>query len=320
MKTLKNVTTTFFWIFFAMNLVGQTQKIVFQPKSIMRLAPDHVAGDREFGGNGPDVEARVKIFIDENDRSKIVAHLYLKAKETRSNWTEAIGHWYRTIYRAPRGYEFSKILSDDFSQANYRDYDHDIDRPKITRGSLVKSFEIMGDTPGNDVGNNTSDDVFMNVHFNIVKVNIVKTGSPSSGIARINLSSSYGENGGKLFRHLPKGPSRKINKIVVQHGALVDAIRVQWLLDNGKYEWSSNAGGPHGQKSTILLKPNEYITKVTGRSGKYVDQITFYTSEGRKFGPYGGSGGNPFTIKPTKAVKGFYGMAEKYVNRIGVMY
>jgi hypothetical protein len=33
----------------------------------------------------------------------------------------------------------------------------------------VEIFEIMGDTGGNDVGNCTSDDVYMNVYFNEIR-------------------------------------------------------------------------------------------------------------------------------------------------------
>lgn len=144
----------------------------FKPSSIKRLCPKHVNGDREFAGHGPDVRASVRLSISRNKRN-IVANISLSARETMRNWTTAKGSWSRNIWTAPSGYEIVRILSSKSSTASYRDRNHHIDRPR-PRGSLVKIFEIMGDTRGNDVGNCTSDDVFMNIFFNRVKVLIKK--------------------------------------------------------------------------------------------------------------------------------------------------
>jgi len=48
------------------------------------------------------------------------------------------------------------------------------------------------------------------------------------------------------------------------------------------------------QHNIINLGEDQYITKVTGRSGEYIDQITFKTNDGIVYGPYGGSGGDSF--------------------------
>lgn len=159
---------------FVTSLNAQTYTKTYYPKDIKRLYPKHVGGDREFGGHGPKVYAYARISISSFDKTKIVATLSLDAKETRSDWTHAKKKWTRTILSAPKGYEFVQILSDKYSSASYTDNNHHIDRPSVRNGRLVKSFEIMGDTRGNDVGNNTSDDVFMNVYFNGVRVKIKK--------------------------------------------------------------------------------------------------------------------------------------------------
>ena len=49
------------------------------------------------------------------------------------------------------------------------------------------------------------------------------------------------------------------------------------------------------QPEEFELDEGEYIAHVEGRSGWYLDQITFVTNKGRKFGPIGGDGGDQFS-------------------------
>ncbi|CAI2375200.1 unnamed protein product [Moneuplotes crassus] len=58
--------------------------------------------------------------------------------------------------------------------------------------------------------------------------------------------------------------------------------------------------------SDFILADDEHITKVTGRNGDLIDQVTLHTSKGRsqQFGT--STGGHPFTLsQPGKVVKGF---------------
>lgn len=161
----------------AMSNLASAQTHTFPSQSFNRLCPGHVSGDREFGGNGPDVKASARLVLTNLDRSiDLVATL--DAKETRSNWSHARGTFRKRIGTVPRGYEIKRIVSGTRSSASYRDHDHHIDRPRI-RGSLVREFEIMGDTKGNDIGNCTSDDVFMNVHTNSIRVELKRTVYPT---------------------------------------------------------------------------------------------------------------------------------------------
>jgi hypothetical protein len=139
----------------------------FTPTSITRLCPTHIGGDREFDGHGPDVTARATL-SKRNDNKEVWVTLYLHAKETRSDWTEAEGTWERKLWTAPAGKKIISFETDISSEANYRDTDHALDKPSV-QGGLVEIFEIMGDTGGNDVGNCTSDDVYMNVYFNEIR-------------------------------------------------------------------------------------------------------------------------------------------------------
>ena len=45
---------------------------------------------------------------------------------------------------------------------------------------------------------------------------------------------------------------------------------------------------------TFELHDDEYISYVKGRKGWMLDRLTFVTNKGRKFGPVGGDGGDPF--------------------------
>lgn len=151
--------------------IPETRTEKFTPQAITRLCPTHIGGDREFDGHGPDVTARASLDV-RSSNTEIWVTLYLHAKETRDDWTEAEGNWERHLWTAPPGYSILNILTHQSSNANYRDTDHDLDRPSVQGGNLVSRFEIMGDTGGNDVGNCTGDDVYMNVYFNEVQVRI----------------------------------------------------------------------------------------------------------------------------------------------------
>lgn len=147
---------------------AETTPFAVTPSSITRLCPTHIGGDREFKGHGPDVTVTAEI-ERRNGNQEIWAVLYLNAKETRSDWTEAEGNWDRRVWSVPTGQKVNSIDTDLESNAGYVDTDHDLDRPSVRGGTLVSRFEVMGDTGGNDVGNCTADDVYLNVYFNEIR-------------------------------------------------------------------------------------------------------------------------------------------------------
>jgi hypothetical protein len=139
----------------------------FQPPSFNRLCPTHVGGDREFKGHGPKVRTSATLEL-RNSNTEVWVKMFLNAKETRDDWTEAEGNWDRLLWQVPPGSTITSINSSMASQASYTDTDHSLDSPAVTGGSLVSRFEVMGDTGGNDVRNCTDDDVYLNVQFNPV--------------------------------------------------------------------------------------------------------------------------------------------------------
>jgi hypothetical protein len=90
-------------------------------------------------------------------------------------------------------------------------------------------------------------------------------------------------------------------------------------------------GGPGGAAAGFTLDPGEYIVRAYGKQGANavspaISQISFVTSQGRVFGPYGeGLGQDPTTpfdivLPPGGRVVGFTGRAGTYLNAIGLLY
>lgn len=126
-------------------------------------------------------------------------------------------------------------------------------------------------------------------------------------------SHTFGGNGGMSFDDSHDialwGP---IRQIVVRHGSAVDAIGVLW--GNGNF---FNHGGTGGTETVINLGADEFISRVEGRSGARLDQITFHSNK-HTYGPYGGGGGNPFAVDFSgKALHYLFGRAGTRVDQVG---
>lgn len=151
--------------------VTEREEIVeFKPNPILDKCPAHTEGDRDFNGHGPEVVVWAELRVE--GRSKIYLDYYIKARETRYDWTTAENKWSDLLWTSPGGTSIVKIISDKKSEATYTDTNHKLDIPLIRGGNLVQKFEVMGDTRGNDVGNCTTDDVYLNIYLNPIKVEI----------------------------------------------------------------------------------------------------------------------------------------------------
>jgi hypothetical protein len=113
----------------------------------------------------------------------------------------------------------------------------------------------------------------------------------SNTVLDFSRSDTFGGNGGDAFDDSHDlaawGP---IRHIAVRSGSEVDSIGVSWA--NGNF---SDHGGTGGNVSFIDLETDESILRVDGRSGDRLDQITFHSNK-RTYGPFGGGGGNPFSV------------------------
>lgn len=131
-------------------------------------------------------------------------------------------------------------------------------------------------------------------------------------------SEGFGGYGGRGFDIqsdvLEWGRIRQIN---ITHGNLVDSITMVYA--NGK---SIACGTDNGARNALItLEPDEFITKISGRSGQVVDQIKFTTSKNKEYGPYGGGGGKTFECNFSgKALLFIFGRAGVNIDQIGFGY
>jgi hypothetical protein len=159
--------------------IPQEESDRFTPPASEKLCPDKIGnGDKDFNGHGPDVNASAKLFI--KNESELWVRISLHVKETRSDWTEARGTWEYSLWSTPIGDKITEYAPSGQSTAAYKDDNHQLDRPSVEGSGLVQSFEIMGDTDGNDIGNCTNDDVYIQVFFNEVHVKYVEK-NPQDG-------------------------------------------------------------------------------------------------------------------------------------------
>lgn len=121
-----------------------------------------------------------------------------------------------------------------------------------------------------------------------------------------------GTGGGSFDDSVINSP---VATIAVHAGSYVDALVVTY--QNGTQMFHGGGGGQVNNPFT--LNSGEFITELIGRAGDYVDQLTIVTNQ-RRFGPFGGSGGNPFTIQlpPDVWVFAFWGQSGSYMDALGI--
>jgi hypothetical protein len=133
-------------------------------------------------------------------------------------------------------------------------------------------------------------------------------------------SDQAGGTGGDPFTDDITNVAR-IKSITLRGGSMVDGISITYVLQDGSTVKKSYGGDGGTATPPLTLADDEYITKVTGRSGTCVDQITFHTSYARTISA-GGTGGNAFTIDPkvNRPIIGIFGRSGSLIDAIGVFY
>jgi hypothetical protein len=114
--------------------------------------------------------------------------------------------------------------------------------------------------------------------------------------------------------------SARVKRVLIQSGAYVDAVQLVFH-QNGTEHFANHHGGDGGARSVFELDNDEYITNVSGRSGAYVDAISFTTNK-RRSPEYGGKTGSPFSFDIPKGhhLIGFTGSAGAYLDSVGIRY
>ena len=158
---------------------------VFQPPPIGPLCPTRViAGDREFGGHGPRINAEVS--LDTTGGTDVRAIIHFRAKETESDFSETSATWVVGI----TPFAFSEpmtitALSDTTSSADFVSdpagfevgspgSSPAVQHPPVLGGTLVQDFQIVGDTGGDDIStdDNCDQDTSIRVVFNPVTLSV----------------------------------------------------------------------------------------------------------------------------------------------------
>lgn len=143
----------------------ETRTINLQPTP--KFVPPWIrGGDRDFHGNGP----RVNLFTELQVRNanELWARVWMRAKETRSDWTEVEGSADFLMYRDPGVAEIRRILSDRMSSHTFIDDNHGDDIRVLGTDELVNSYIVTGDTRGDEAGIRTG----VSVHFNPVTLEV----------------------------------------------------------------------------------------------------------------------------------------------------
>jgi len=127
-------------------------------------------------------------------------------------------------------------------------------------------------------------------------------------------TKQYGGNGGSEFSD-DLTAVKQILAVSIRHGSRVDSIMSVWSTTTGGQEQSEHHGGTGGSESIFVLEPGEFINKVIVRHGSEVDSLEFHTSNGKSFGPYGGTGGGSTEVDGK--VGGFFGRCGSRLDAIG---
>ena len=109
----------------------------------------------------------------------------------------------------------------------------------------------------------------------------------------------------------------RLTGLNIRSGEYIDALQCIWSTPSGGTVTGTQNGGDGGTLSSFSLGAKEYIVTISGRTGRYVDQLTFTTNLGNVFGPFGGDGGDSFTL-PDLNVGGFFGQSGDLLDAIGV--
>lgn len=149
------------------------QRKVEIPPTPVSLVPQHTRGDRDFASHGPTVDTTVTLV---QTMSSISARVHMRAYESnpdnspRSDHTTVDGTETFPLYTAPSGWRIDRLLGSPSTSHRYRDSDHARDRFGMGSGGPVQRFYYVGDTRGNEAG----DDTRVDVKFNRIAVEIVE--------------------------------------------------------------------------------------------------------------------------------------------------
>ncbi|MDH4275825.1 MAG: hypothetical protein OEW08_12380 [Gammaproteobacteria bacterium] len=147
------------------------------------FVPPHTRGDTEFGGHGPNVYSKISLQKTNNALSSTV---YMKAVETKSDWTTAEGSKEFPLYTVDPGWRINSIVGTTSTSHNYTDSNHTNDVFNLGAGGPVSRLVYVGDTDGKEAGTRTQ----VEATFNPIRLELVETADCVSAQAVMSLQKS----------------------------------------------------------------------------------------------------------------------------------
>lgn len=252
----------------AMGIVSSANAEVISPaiRDSITFTPPHVAGDADFSGNGPSVYVKVKFSIRDN---MLVYSIYYKAKETKSDWTEASG-WSspRTAYTAPAGMRIDSLPKSEYELLITTMSGHDFKEFVTPLGRVT----VWGDTKGKDAGVYTKIKLDMDA---TVPMNISMNGpNPEQSIPlpRTMTFTPPHTRGDKDFSG--NGP-RVVVDAWVEHDGTNVYFAVKMHAEETKSDWTTATGMT---KSLMYSAPiGRRITGISGTTN-WSGLVSYYDS------------------------------------------
>ena len=115
----------------------------------------------------------------------------------------------------------------------------------------------------------------------------------------------------------------RIAGLIIRSGQFIDGVTPIYLDDAGQLAIPKH-GGDGGIEARFGLRPGEFFTQISGRSGEFLDSLTLETNLGARLG-FGGLGGGPVegyedppdTDGPQEIVA-FFGASGEFIDSIGI--
>jgi hypothetical protein len=132
----------------------------------------------------------------------------------------------------------------------------------------------------------------------------------------------YGGQGGNPFADMELPEEARILEVNVFSGDWVDAVQLTYILPDGRTLSSPRYGGPGGERHVFRLDSDEYITRISGRYGRFIDSLSIQTNKRRSpvFGGRGGDRDFSLELPSGNYAVGFIGRAGDYLDAIGLTY
>jgi hypothetical protein len=143
-----------------------------------------------------------------------------------------------------------------------------------------------------------------------------------AAFAQQSSTAVFGGGGGDAFADPAQQVGARVLEVRVWSGDWVDAVQVLISLPDGSTRTGAKHGGSGGNLSTFRLDPDEYITGLSGRYGKYVDSVRIHTNRRTSdvFGGRGGSRDLRVDVPSGYQGIGFAGRAGLYLDAVGLVY